>query len=227
MAKQKGIIKLEGTIGDITFYKSQDGHLARGKGGVDGKRIATDPNFQRTRENGSEFGRAGKAGKILRNALRAILQNSKDSRMVSRLTKKMVEVLQQDLTSTRGQRNIIDGEAEMLEGFEFNANAKLSTTMYAPFTATIDRVTGALGVNIPAFIPGNMIAAPGGCTHYKLISAAAEIDFENDSFVIDRADTLELPWDFTQTTVIDLPNNVIANSTHPLFLAFGIEFFRK
>jgi hypothetical protein len=34
MAKQKGIIKLEGTIGDITFYKSQDGFLAKGKGGI-------------------------------------------------------------------------------------------------------------------------------------------------------------------------------------------------
>ena len=31
MAKQKGIIKLDGTIGDITFYKSQDGYLAREK----------------------------------------------------------------------------------------------------------------------------------------------------------------------------------------------------
>jgi hypothetical protein len=28
MARQKGIIKLKGTIGDITFYKTQDGHLA-------------------------------------------------------------------------------------------------------------------------------------------------------------------------------------------------------
>ena len=55
MAKQKGILKLDGTIGGITFYKSQDGYLAREKGGVDGNRIATDPNFQRTRENGSEF----------------------------------------------------------------------------------------------------------------------------------------------------------------------------
>jgi len=26
MARQKGIIKLEGTIGDISFYKSKDGH---------------------------------------------------------------------------------------------------------------------------------------------------------------------------------------------------------
>ena len=25
MARQKGIIKLRGTIGDITFYKTQDG----------------------------------------------------------------------------------------------------------------------------------------------------------------------------------------------------------
>ena len=32
MARQKGIIKLKGTIGDITFYKTQDGHLAREKG---------------------------------------------------------------------------------------------------------------------------------------------------------------------------------------------------
>ena len=55
MARQKGIIKLKGTIGDITFYKTQDGHLAREKGGIDASRIASDPAFQRTRENGSEF----------------------------------------------------------------------------------------------------------------------------------------------------------------------------
>ena len=52
MAKQSGIIKLEGTIGDITFYKSQDGLLARAKGGVDASRIQNDAAFQRTRENG-------------------------------------------------------------------------------------------------------------------------------------------------------------------------------
>ena len=50
MARQKGIIKLDGTIGGITFYKSQDGYLAREKGGVSADKIANDPNFQRTRE---------------------------------------------------------------------------------------------------------------------------------------------------------------------------------
>jgi hypothetical protein len=43
MAIQNGIIKLECTIGDITFYKTKDGHLAREKSGIDAKRIATHP----------------------------------------------------------------------------------------------------------------------------------------------------------------------------------------
>jgi len=227
MARQKGIIKLDGTIGGITFYKSQDGYLAREKGGVSADKIANDPNFQRTRENGEEFGRAGKAGKLLRNAIRAMLQNASDSRMVSRLTAQMVKVIQEDVTNTRGLRNVIDGEAELLEGFEFNISGKLGTTIYAPFTATIDRVAGTLTANIPAFVPINMIAAPGGSTHFKIVSTGAEIDFENETFVMDAQATGVLPWDATATAVINLVNAVTANSTHPLFLALGIEFYQE
>jgi hypothetical protein len=227
MAKQKGIIKLEGTIGDITFYKSQDGYLAREKGGVPADRIANDPAFQRTRENGAEFGAAGKAGKVLRNAIRALLQNSADSRMVSRLTQEMVKVIQEDVTNTRGQRNVIDGEAVLLEGFEFNKNGKLGTTVYAPFTGTIDRVAGTLTASIPAFIPLNMIAAPGGTTHFKIVSAGAEVDFENETFVVDNQATAVLPWDAAPTAVINLVNAVTPASTHPLFLVLGIEFYQQ
>jgi len=228
MAKQKGIIKLDGTIGGITFYKTtEDGYLAREKGGVSADKIANDPAFQRTRENGEEFGRAGKAGKLLRNSIRAMLQNASDSRMVGRLTQKMVEVIQEDLTNPRGQRNVIDGEAELLEGFEFNINGKLGTTLYAPFTGTIDRVAGTLTANIPAFVPINMLAAPGGATHFKIVSAGAEVDFENETFVMDAHATAVLPWDATATAVINLANAVTPNSTHPLFLALGIEFYQE
>jgi hypothetical protein len=121
MAKQKGIIKLDGTISDITFLKTRDGYLAKEKSSVSAERIASDPAFQRTRENGAEFGRAGKAGKTLRHAFRAALQNTADGRMVGRLTKEMVRVIQADATNARGLRNVIDGEAELLEGFDFNA----------------------------------------------------------------------------------------------------------
>ena len=227
MAQQKGIIKLDGTIGGITFYKSKDGYLAREKGGVSGDRIANDPNFQRTRENGAEFGRAGKAGKILRTSLRALLQNASDSRMVSRLTQKMVKVIQMDAVNPRGERNVIDGEAELLLGFEFNINGKLGTTLYAPFTTSIDRPTGVLSVDVPSYIPSNMIAAPGGTTHYKIISAGVDVDFENETYVVDSNASAILPWDAVATTALNLSNAITAASTHPLFLALGIEFYQE
>ena len=195
MARQKGIVKLDGTLGGITFYKSQDGYLAREKGGVEASRIANDPAFARTRENGDEFGRAGKAGKMLRTAFRSLLQNKADSRMVSRLTADFVKVVQADATNDRGQRNVIDG--------------------------------GTLEVTIPAFVPINMVAAPAGITHFKIISAGAEVDFENETFTVDANDSAILPWDAVTTTALTLSNSVTANSTKPLFLVLGIEFYQQ
>ncbi len=227
MARQTGIIKLKGTIGDITFYKTQDGHLAREKGGIDASRIASDPAFQRTRENGAEFGRAGKAGKTLRTALRALLINSADRRMVGRLTKQMVKVIQADLTNDRGLRNIIDGEAELLANFEFNIRGKLGTTLYAPFVGAIDRVSGEITLDVASFNPLTMIAAPSGTTHFKIISAGAAVDFEAESFVVDSNETAILPWDATPTVAISHTNAVTAASTKPLFLALGIEFYQQ
>jgi len=227
MARQKGIIKLKGTIGDITFYKTKDGHLAREKGGIDASRIANDPAFQRTRENGSEFGRAGKAGKTMRTALRTLLLNSADGRMVSRLTQAMVKVIQADVTNDRGLRNVIDGEAELLAGFEFNIGGKLGTTLFAPYVGTIDRVSGDITVDIAPFVPLNMIAAPGGTTHFKIISAGAEIDFEAETFVVSNSETAIIPWDATPTVAINQVNPVTPNSTKPLFLALGVEFYQE
>jgi len=227
MARQTGIIKLKGTIGDITFYKTSDGHLAREKGGIDASRIASDPAFQRTRENGAEFGRAGKAGKTLRTALRELLINSRDRRMVSRLTKTMVTVIQADLVNERGLRNVIDGEAELLAGFDFNIRGKLGTTLFAPFVGAIDRVSGEITMDIPSFIPSTMINAPSGTTHFKIISGGAEIDFENETSVVAKSASAILPWDATPTAVLSQTNAVTAASTKPLFLALGIEFFQE
>lgn len=227
MAQQAGIIPIKGTIGNITFYKSADGYLVREKGGVDGNRIKSDPAFQRTRENGAEFGRAGKAAKLLRTALRALLQNTSDNKMVSRLTRQMVKVLQADATNPRGLRNVIDGETQLLQDFEFNANGKLGATMFAPFTAVINRVTGELTVELAPFIPVNMINAPAGATHFRIISAGVDIDFELQQYVVGTEATAELPWDNTATDAIELVNEVTPNSTHPLFMALGIEFYQE
>jgi hypothetical protein len=226
MARQKGIIKLQGTLGDITFMQTKDGYIAREKTSVSASRIATDPSYQRTRENNSEFGRAGKASKLLRTAFRTQLQSAKDSRLTSRLTASMMKVLKADVTSIRGMRNVIDGEAEFLKNFEFNNNAKLSSTLFAQYTTVIDRVSGVTSIDIPIFIPLNSVIAPEGSTHFKIVSAASAIDFEAETFITAESSSALLPWNATATAALSLSNTLPANSTHPLFLLAGIQFYQ-
>ncbi|SDX43743.1 hypothetical protein SAMN05444411_105180, partial [Lutibacter oricola] len=213
MAKQTGIIKLKGTIGGISFYKTSDGHLAREKGGVDKSRIANDPAFQRTRENGSEFGRAGKGGKVLRNAIRILLQNAKDKRVVSRLTTDLLKVVKTDTTNARGLRTIQDGVMSSLEGFEFNLNGKLGSTLFAPFSTTYERASGDVSIDLAAFAPTVRIAAPSGTTHFKVVGGAAELDFENEASSFENDETAILPYNSANTAAISLTMTAPANST--------------
>lgn len=102
MARQKSVIKLEGAVGDLSFYKKSGKYYARTKGGVSGDRIKNDPAFVRTRENQQEFGRAGSAGKLLRTALREVIVHSKDGGMAARLTRWMMKVVHSDEINARG-----------------------------------------------------------------------------------------------------------------------------
>ncbi|WP_255903881.1 hypothetical protein [Paradesertivirga mongoliensis] len=52
--------------------------------------------FHRVRgliENRAEFGRAGKAGKLLRRSMRLLMQNASDKRVTARMTQEMMRVL--------------------------------------------------------------------------------------------------------------------------------------
>src|SRR5690606_36274246 len=200
--RRTGIIRLKGPIGGRAFYKATDGQLAREKGGVDKNRIANDPAFQRSRENGAEFGRAGAGGKLVRKAIRLLLQNAKDKRVASRLTRSLVRVIKTDPVNERGLRTIPDGDMALINGFEFNINGKLSTVMFAAYTPTLDRVAGALDVEIPVFTPNASIDAPAGTTHFKIVSGLAEVDFENEEVVFDSQETAIMPWDAQATALI-------------------------
>jgi hypothetical protein len=114
----------------------------------------------------------------------------------------------------------------LLEGFEFNIGGKLGTTLFAPFTGTIDRAAGTLVINIPSFVPLNMVAAPNGSTHFKIISGGAAVDFENEKFEAENQETALIAWDSNATEAIALTSNVAANNTHPMFLVLGIEFYQ-
>lgn len=227
MATQHGPIKLKGTIGDITFFKGDDGSYgAKAKSEVSAERIASDPKFLRTRENGREFGRAGKSGKLVREAFQAILGGS-DKRMIGRMTQTMMKCLKADTTSARGERNVLDGDLSFLTGFDFNIKGKLGTALLTPFTTSITRLTGVTDATIPPFVPTQSLSAPLGATHYQIVLAAAEVDFNASLHKAAKATSAFLPIDNTTTSSLTLAANVTAATTLPVMQVLGIHFFQE
>ena len=227
MAKQRSIIKIDGTVGDLNFYKTKNGYLVREKTSMTPERIATDHAFQRTRENGAEFGRAGKVSKLMRNAFNNVMSKAKDSNVVSRLTTLMLKVVQGDTTHARGLRTVQDGDLTLLQNFDFNIEGRLSTTLQVQTSATIDRVTGEMEITVPPFIPADSLKAPAGSTHFKFISGAAELDFADASFVQSSLSSLSLPWDSAATSAVVLTHPLTPNTTKPVFLTLGVEFYQE
>lgn len=224
MPKQIGFLKVEGTLGDVSFYKTKGGYLLRPKNQVSAEKIATDPAYQRTRENNAEFSLAAKASKLLRTALRLQMQEAKDGRVVSRLTTLMLRIAKTDPVSKRGERNVTDGELALLNGFNFNISSDLDNTLKTEYSPVIDRVGGKLSVTIASFTPAKQLLAPAGATHFKVISAGVELDFKNGTMVTASSESALLPLDNIEVTVPDLVNALPANSPNPLFLALGIVF---
>ncbi len=226
MARQKGIIKLKGKIGDISFYKTQDGHLAREKGGVDASRIANDPAFIRTRENGVEFGSSAGSGKLVRSALRTMLMSAGDNRVTSRLTKLMTDIKNLDATSVRGKRAVgvaiaLAPAKALLKGFNFNNKAILGSILFKPYA--VATATGVITIN--GLVPINDIAFPTGATHISIKGSWAKVDFTNNISDVKSSNVVNLPINAVSTNVILTPTAAPVGAGTNLFV-LQIEFFQ-
>ena len=99
--------------------------------------------------------------------------------------------------------------------------------MYAPISTSINRVTGAVEATVAPFAPTVRIAAPGGTTHFKIVSGATELDFANEASVFESDETAILPYDSADTAAISLAMALPANSLLPLLQVVGIEFYQE
>ena len=168
MAQEKSILKLKGMLDGMSFYKNQEGYHVRAKGGIEKERIMNDANFERTRENMNEFANINTAGKLLRNSISVFMNRAKDMRTGSRLVSIIAQVKNLDSVSDRGQRKFTigietpEGKA-LLEGFEFNKYAPLSTILKPAYE--VDTDTG--GFQIVGFYPKEHLEIPENASHVR------------------------------------------------------------
>ncbi|MFY0715063.1 hypothetical protein J1D01_15435 [Seonamhaeicola sp. NFXS20] len=227
MAKYSSIFKVEGTIGDVTFYKGKDGYYVRNKGGVNKNRILNDPNFARTRENLSEFGNTASSGKHIRRAISSLMADAKDNQITSRLTKVLSKVKNEDLTSARGLRNVANGLTTplgkaWLKGFNFNTNANLESVLLAEYS--LDTSSGE--IVITNFVPNQQLAVPVGATHVSFNSAFLNLDLETNTKDLQMSPVVNLPINGTATTVTLTPPTPATGSGQNFFF-LKVAFFQE
>ena len=160
MATQTGILGLQGTVGGLTFRK--DGSVSQ-KPPSNKAAFNSAPGLARTRENAAEFGRAASNAKLIRDSLRALIAAASDSRMVSRLTQAVRNVIGLDEINDRGSRVVDGANISQLLGFNFNLGAGIGQSIYFPYA-----VSGAgadVTLTIPVLNPQVDVAAPQGATH--------------------------------------------------------------
>ncbi|MBP0904509.1 hypothetical protein ACFSKN_11460 [Mariniflexile gromovii] len=227
MAKLNSIIKIEGTLDNLTFYKGKEGYLVKTKSSVSAKRIKNDPAYARTRENGAEFGHAATSGKQLRRSILDLLTDAKDDLVTSRLTQTMTKVKDADTTSPRGQRQVAIGLATplgklALNGFNFNSNAILSSVLLSDFT--LNTTTGA--ISMAEFIPSQNLNAPQGSTHVSLIAGFLDIDFSTDIKDLQVSPTVNLPIDNTNTPVTLTPSGIPSGTGSKMYF-LKVAFYQE
>ena len=115
----------------------------------------------------------------------------------------------------------------MLEGFELNRDAILSQRFSVPISSTIDRATGAISLDIPSFVPMDSVNAPGGATHFKIVSAGALLDFDAQTYLSDLKESAPMVLNSTATAALTIGHAVTGGTTKPMMLVMGLQFLQQ
>ncbi|OYU78865.1 MAG: hypothetical protein CFE23_16625 [Flavobacterium sp. BFFFF1] len=227
MAKQRGFLKIEGKLDDISFFKRKDEFLLRQKGGVSKHRIMNDPRFKRTRENGTEFGMIAKAGKMLRDANAVMINKAHDGLLHNRLMQVMSQIKACDVTSPRGERQVYVGLGtaegkEFLKGFEFNSQSSIRSVLSAPYALV--KATGK--VTIADLLPAEQVSAPPHATHVSFRAGFLKVNFETGDSAIAYSPVVNLSLEAAAAPVSLTPTAVPANTGTVLYLLL-VEFYQE
>lgn len=191
MARQKGIVRLQGSLGDLSFYSSVFGDIVRRKGGASKEKIRKSPAFKNLRKHQAEFSACAAAGKLLRQHWYPYTRQSADHTLVWRMTKVLNQVKDQDTSSVWGERSVQRGlEKEagrtLVRGFDLNSAYPLSEVLKVPV------IVKSQQFYLKGFYPKQDLVFPVGATAVCLRALVSKVDFEKKTHDL-----------YTQEVVVD------------------------
>jgi hypothetical protein len=244
MARPKGIIKLGGTINELSFYKRLGKEIVRTPGGPSSKQVGTRKSCQRNRENLDEFLHgAVHSSKIFRISLNGMkhLWHPDASGMLNKLFRHMIE----HTPGVRGQRPVqVLTHKEMLKGFLFHPELSFDAIVKCSYSCSVNGDRNRSEISIPPSGSAPFTDVPSGATHYRFlfaISALSEYAFVKTREKYEATDKVAdglchlAASDFIATNrpapALSLTTSfspaVVPASTTAVILSLGVEFYQE
>lgn len=244
MSKQSSLVKFQGKMDGVSFYRKKGGHFARMANGPSKQRILTHPKMARTRENISEFGGLAVMTKSFHDTLSKV-SNLTDTNLRSR-TAKVFRVITKRSAGIRGKRPLqVSQHRELLKNLEINSAAALADVLAARYTTTHtpERTSATVSLQEPSI--REMVTAPPVATHFRLVhllGAVADTVFDEtlskytpaDAFfntmnVVDFSDYLPtgVNQELSVNIVTTLPNVQAPGDQVSMLQGLGIIFYEQ
>jgi hypothetical protein len=198
MAKQTGILQVSGNLGNINFYQAAGGSYARRKTSLDRERVLTDPQFERTRENFTEFGMASRAAGLFRRTFLGQVKELKDKAYRKRVTQLMLRIKELDMISGRGKRTVEQALSDpntllLFKELDFNQRSSLRGVLLRGLN--LNTLTDT--ITFADFVPQTDLVCPSAATHVQLTAYRADFDFGSHVGQIVKDESLMLALDDT------------------------------
>ena len=227
MAKQKGIIKLEGTMDDVNFYYWKGKPCARkAGGGFNGERIKNSSTMVRVRENYSEFGNCSKVKSSLKASLHPFLNAYREGELHGRMMQLLQQIKACDMISERGKRTVGNGIGTsmgrmLFQQFEFTPNRSVSKTLMG--IGSFDWDTYSYSVS-RFFI--NDVVFPLSATHFEVSFGVLNFDFATLNYKLFMGTPLLLDRDFVDSSFSLRPKDLPVVGGKE-FAFVGLKFYQE
>lgn len=205
MAKNIGIIKFEGALGDLVGYMRNGKPVLQRKGGFNGERIKTEARYEGTRKRQSEFGLCARISSLLHKVFAEVLVAIPTPMVYNFIQSQVMAIKNCDVVSAKGDKTFAKGLATpegraLFAGFQFHVGPTLTgvVTVVSPY----DPLDGSLRVRLaPSFVKKS--------AQYGLILTVVAMDFDGLAATVTRSSVVWVSDADAEVSLVALPEKQV------------------
>lgn len=205
-------LQITGRIQNIVFYKRGDKYYARSVSG-------SIRQTKATKKRASEFGKASRAGKILRQQLLPVIPFPADNKMQTRLVSDLFSWLRSGFDREQACDPVL-----YLNDFSFTEGDTIAERWKV--SIEVSKIAdGMLQTRIPAFVPVKNISAPAGTVSVKCHIATGGYDLKNGGDTGGSSTTLNFDYNNepVPAQIISLPTPTPSQTL--IVTAVSLEYY--